>query len=303
MGAIVASLVPVFALIVLGHGLARGRFGGSGFWPGLERLVYYLLYPALLVHDLARADLGGLNLAALFATCLLAIFAMVPVALLGAKALRLDGPGFTSLFQGATRCNGFVALAAASALGGAAGLSTMALVITCMVPAVNFLSVVLLARFGKTRAGVGATFRGILSNPLILGCVAGVALNLLGHGLHPLAAETLRILGAAALPLGLLAVGAGLDFAKARSAGFATFVGAAAKCLLFPALVVAIAAATGLDGAARTNLILFAAMPTAPSAYILARQLGGDAPLVGAITTLSTLFAVASLPLVIAWAG
>jgi predicted permease len=298
---IVGALVPVFVMIALGVVLTRVGFPGAAFWPSLERLVYLVLFPALLVHDLALADLGGLRFGGLLGASLTAIVAMVAVSLVLAKAMRLDGPGFTSLFQGMTRCNGFVALASAKALHGAPGVSMMALVITCMVPAVNLVSVVLLARFGSGRGGVLATLRDIVTNPLILACLGGIALNVTGIGLHPLAARTLEALGQAALPLGLMAVGAGLDLGRAMNAGGAVAVGVAGKCLLFPALVWGIAELFGLGGLARATLVLFATMPTAPSAFILARQLGGDAALVGAITTLATLAAAGTVPLMLSW--
>jgi len=300
---IIDALVPVFVLIVLGFVLKRTGFPGTPFWPALERLVYMILFPALLVHDLALADLGGLEFSRLLAASLGGIVVMAVLTFGVARLLGLEGPGYTSLFQGATRCNGFVALAAAKALAGSPGLSMMALVVTCMVPAVNLLSVLLLARFGSNRASLFATLRDVATNPLILGCLVGVGLNWLGMGLHPMAARTLEVMGGAALPLGLMAVGAGLDLALVARARGAVIVGALAKCLLFPALIWGMAKVTGLNGQARSSLILFAAMPTAPSAFILARQLGGDAALVGAITTLATLLAAGSVPLVLTWLG
>lgn len=300
---IIDALVPVFVLIVLGFVLKRTGFPGAPFWPALERLVYMVLFPALLVHDLALADLGGLEFSRLLVASLGGILIMAVLTYGVAHLLGLKGPGFTSLFQGATRCNGFVALAAAKALTGAPGLSMMALVVTCMVPAVNLLSVLLLARFGSNRSGLLATLRDVATNPLILGCLVGIGLNRLEVGLHPMAARTLEVMGGAALPLGLMAVGAGLDLALVARARGAVIIGALAKCLLFPALIWGMAKLTGVTGQARASLILFAAMPTAPSAFILARQLGGDAALVGAITTLATLLAAGSVPLVLAWLG
>jgi predicted permease len=304
MIALVDALIPVFLLIVAGWLLRRVGFPGGTFWPGLERLVYLVLFPALLVHDLANASLAGTAVADLALAILACLAAMVVLSLLAALVLRLDGPGFTSLFQGATRCNGFVALASAKALHGDAGLSAMALVIVFMVPAVNVMSVVLLALRGSgTRPGGLAVLGQIASNPLILGCLGGIALNVLGIGLHPVAARTLDVLGSAALPLGLLAVGAGLDLHRVAAARLAVLVGTVGKTLGLPLVMAGTAAAFGVDGLPRAVAILFCAMPTATSAFILARQLGGDAALVGGITTASTLAAAVSVPFILAWLG
>ncbi len=106
---------------------------------------------------------------------------------------------------------------------------------------------------------------------------------------------------AGTLPLGLLLVGAGLDLATLHRQPRGMAIAAAAKLLLLPAVVFGLARLLGLDGAGAVVAVVFAALPTAPSAYVLAEQMGGDAPLMAAILTLQTLLAIATLPLWLAW--
>ena len=300
--ATLAALAPVFLLILFGHLMKRGGFPGDGFWIPAERLTYYVLFPALLVGNLARAPLADVSLGP-FALALVASWSAVALALLLLRRwLTMDGPGFTSVVQGGIRFNTYVGLAAAEALFGAAGLTLAAVVIAVLVPLVNVLCVGVLNRHGRTGVpGWGAVLRGLVRNPLILACLLGILLNLGGVGLPWGSGEVLDIAARAALPLGLLAVGAGLDPRAVRERHVAIVGVSTLKLVGLPLAVAGVAWSLGLPPAERAIAVLFAALPTAPSAYILARQMGGDAQLVAGMLTLQTIAAVLTLPLMLAW--
>ncbi|CAE7941034.1 unnamed protein product, partial [Symbiodinium necroappetens] len=268
--AIVLVILPVFALIFLGWLLRRRQFPGEHFWAPAERLTYFCLFPALLATTLARADFSELDVLPMAGAIVAAILAMTGGLLLARRALGLSGPGFTSLYQGAVRMNTYIGLAVAYGVAGEAG---------------------------PTLAGVA---RQVASNPLILGCAAGGALNLSGLGLPPVLGETLLILGRAALPLGLLCVGAALDLRAARRAGGPVLLSSLLKLGLLPALTWAGCWALDVTGTAAFVAVLFNGLPTATSAYILARQMGGDAVLMASLITAQTLLAMLTLPVVLA---
>ncbi len=301
MTAIVLVILPVFALIFLGWLLRRRQFPGEHFWAPAERLTYFCLFPALLATTLARADFSELDVLPMAGAIVAAILAMTGGLLLARRALGLSGPGFTSLYQGAVRMNTYIGLAVAYGVAGEAGVAAAAVAVAAIVPLVNLLCVSLLARFGTaaqpTLAGVA---RQVASNPLILGCAAGGALNLSGLGLPPVLGETLLILGRAALPLGLLCVGAALDLRAARRAGGPVLLSSLLKLGLLPALTWAGCWALDVTGTAAFVAVLFNGLPTATSAYILARQMGGDAVLMASLITAQTLLAMLTLPVVLA---
>ncbi len=299
--ATLAALVPVFVLILLGHLMKRGGFPGDGFWEPAERLTYYVLFPALLVGNLARAPLAEVPLGQ-FTLVLVVTWSVAALALLLLQRwLATDGPAFTSVVQGGIRFNTYVGLAAAEALFGVAGLTLAAVVIAVLVPLVNVLCVGVLNRHGRAGPpGWGAVLRGLVRNPLILACLLGVLLNLGGVGLPWGSGEVLDIVARAALPLGLLAVGAGLDLNAIRERHGTVVAVTAFKLLGLPLAVAAAAWLLQLPHEETAIAVLFAALPTAPSAYILARQLGGDARLVAGMLTLQTVSAVVTLPLVLA---
>lgn len=295
------ALVPVFLVILLGHGLRRMGFPGDGFWPQAERITYYLLFPALLVNKLARASFGG------EATWPMALALMAAILVTGAlllalrRRMELPGPSFSSVFQGGVRMNTYVGLAVVATLYGDEGLTLAAVAMVAMIPVINVLCVPVVAGYAEG----GAVSRGRLAlelarNPLILGCVAGFALNLSGLRLHESVYESLAVVGRAALPMGLLAVGAGLRPASLGSGVRATVWSSAAKLAVLPLLTWALCLAFGAGGTARSVAVVFAALPTATSSYILARQLGGDADLMAALITAQTVLSIVTLPLAIA---
>ena len=297
----IEALGAVALLIALGWILRASGFMPEASWAPVDRLVYFVLFPALLVRELAMADLAGLPVARLAAVLLATQLAMAALASWARRPLRLDGPAYTSVLQCVVRWNTYVALALAPSVVTAEGVPLVALAVAVMVPAANVLSIVALTRHGSAGpARPVALARAIATNPLILACLLGTALNLGGIELPPLLGEPMAILGRATLALGLLTVGAGLRLALVADRGHVVVLTTVAHLLLKPAIGVGLAVAVGLTGTSVTVVALACAVPTATSSYILARLLGGDAVLMAALVTATTLGALATLPAVIA---
>lgn len=306
MTTIVLSLAPVFLLIVAGHLFKRTAWLPEAFWPAAERLTYFVLFPALLVNNTAKAALGGIAIVPMAVALIGPLLAVGLLAPLLRRPLGADGPAFTSVFQGAIRPNTYIGIAGAYALFGEPGLTLTALAIVCCVPTVNLLSVVALLRFVPPAGGrpVWRTLASsVLRNPLIVAPFIGVLLNAGGIGSPPVIGPFLEILGRAALPVGLMAVGAGLDLAAVRPASRLVAASSAIKLLAMPALTFGAGYLLGLDPLARSVCVLYAALPVAASSYVLARQMGGDAHLMAGIVTATTLAAALTIPLVVGIAG
>lgn len=296
---VVEALGPVFFLIILGYGLRYRGFPGEAFWPGAERLTYFLLFPALLVHRLALAELGNyplIPLAMVISAALLFISALVFCL---KPLLGIDGPQFSSVYQGSIRFNTYVGLAAASTLFLEPGATVAALAIAMLIPIINVLCVIVLSTY-TTGSQSWAGLLGALSrNPLILACVLGIFLNGSGLGV-PLGGEpVLAILAQAALPMGLLAVGAGLRGSGKMLWKHQLALTAGLKLIALPGIMAVLCRFMQLEPLESGVLILFAALPGAPSSYILARQMGGDADFMAAIVTVETGLSLMTLPIVL----
>lgn len=291
------ALGPVFLLILTGALLRRIDFPGATFWPGIERLTYYIAFPALLVHRLALADFSGASFGTLALVICGALLLTSGLLWLIRPWASRNGPDFTSVFQGGIRFNTYIGLAVASALFGDEGLVIAAIAVSLMIPLVNVLSVMNFALVDEEKGvDLRKLMTGVLTNPLILACLAGIALNLTGIGLPGWPEEVLARLGAAALPLGLLAVGVALSPGTVRQDWPAILASSLVKFGVFPGLMLGLAILLQLELLTRQILVLLACLPTATSAYILARQLGGNAIMMANIISVQSLLAFAAMP-------
>jgi len=295
--AIIAVILPVFLLIFLGFGLKRSGFLGETFWEAAERLTYFLLLPALLLSTLAEAKLAGLGAGPMVLVIMGALLIMALALLALRPLLASTGAAFTSVAQGTLRGNTYIGLSVAVGLYGARGLDAAAVAVAATVPLVNVLSVAALTRYAGTKPDLAAMLQGIARNPLILACAIGLMLNLSGLGLPGVIDEMLGLLGRGALPLGLLAVGAGLNVAAMGKAGRSLAAGLGLKLAALPLLTAIGCWIIGLGDMAASVAVLFNALPTATSSYILARHLGGDAELMAGLITAQTALAMVTLPL------
>jgi predicted permease len=303
IGTVLLALLPIILLIGLGIELRRRRFLADSFWVQAERLGYFILLPALFLHGLATARLGELPVWQLAGTLILSTIGVAGLIIATRPLLRIDGPAFTSVFQGSIRFNNYVAVTLAAALFGADGIAYAAICNAAIVPIVNALCILVFAQHGAVRLPAGGIARQVATNPLVLACVAGIALQALELGIPPGIEPALRALGAASLPLGLLCVGAALNFSTARQWVRPIASSSVAKFLLMPVATLIVGYALDLHGVGMAVALLFQVMPTASSAYIMARQLGGDALLMAGITATQTVLAAVAIPIVFGGLG
>ena len=285
-------LLPDFLLIVVGWLVCRHTPLNRPVWDAAERLVYYLLFPVLLFNSILKSPLQPTQTIALA----FAGVATVGCGIALAYALRLwpgvDARLHASGAQAAFRFNSFIALALAERLGGPQGVAWVALLIALCVPLCNVAAVWPLAR----QSG-HPYVRELLRNPLILSTVAGLVGNLTGLRFPASVDTTLQRIGLAALPVGLMAVGAGLKLGGLKEAP-----GLAAALLVIrhgvlPGVAIGLSLAVALPPAQRNIVVAFAALPTASSAYVLATRMGGNGSYVAGLVTLSTLLGMLSVPL------
>lgn len=288
-------LLPDFLLIVSGYLLCRHTALNRPVWDGVEKLVYYLLFPVLLFVAIIRQPLefGALLT---FAGCGLAVIGTgIALAYALGRWPGVDSLTHASGAQTAFRFNSYVALALAERLGGVQAVAWIALLIAVCVPVCNVAAVFPLARHSRQNFGAE-----LIRNPLIIGTVGGLAANLLGLHLPDVLTTTMTRVGSAALPLGLMAVGAGLQLGALKDAP------GLAACLLgirhfvLPLVAIGLVHLVGLPPAQQVVVVAFASLPTASSAYVLAARMGGHGPFVAGLVSLSTLLGMVGLPMALA---
>ena len=285
-------LVPDLLLIVVGFLLCRYTLLNRTVWDAVERLTYHLLFPVLLFVSITKSPLHLAQMASLSVVGVVTLLCGVALA----YALKLwpgvDARLHASGAQTAFRFNSFIALAVAERLGGAEALTSMALLIALGVPIGNVGAVWPLARHGGHHYG-----RELLRNPLILSTLAGLLFNVAQLHLPDVVGTTLHRMGLAAIPLGLMAVGAGLKLGGLKAAPKLAAALMAIRHVALPLVALGLSSLLPLPPTQRAVVLAFAALPTASSAYVLAVRMGGHGPFVAGLVTLSTLLGMVSVPL------
>jgi predicted permease len=308
MSAVASALIPVFLLMMAGVLIRRTIVPDAIHWIGTERLVYYVLFPALLIDTLAKADLSSVPIFGVGGALFLAVLTMSALCLaiqpILARHFGLSGPSFSSIFQASTRWQTFIALAVAGNMFGNSGLALASVAMVAMIPLLNIVNVAVLAHFASSAPTRWSTILGaLLRNPFIWSCVIGLAINVLKVPLPAVVLTFIDAIGRASLALGLIVVGAGLQLQNLLRPNAPALLSLVLKLAVMPLLAIAFGKAFGLTDMNLAVVAICASVPTASNAYVLARQMGGDAPLFAQILTLQTLIAAVTMPIVIALAS
>src|ERR1700761_2843715 len=257
MAIVIAALLPVFLLIVLGAVLKRTLMRLDTQWHGLERLTYYVLFPMLLIQTLIKADLSKVPIAGVGGALMIAVV-IVSLLCLGLRPLlarrSVDGPAFTSLFQGAIRWQTYVALSVARNLFGADGLALASVAMVALIPIGNVFSVLVLAHYASPeKQSARAIAMTVVKNPLIWACVIGLGVNIAHLPLPKIWHEVADALGACSLAIGLLVNGAGLHLKGLLRPSLAAATGVFLQLAVMPALALAFGMWFGVTG---TGLVI-----------------------------------------------
>ncbi|WP_367067812.1 AEC family transporter [Oryzisolibacter sp. LB2S] len=289
-------LFPDFSLILCGYLICRYTPLNRSVWQPVESLVYYLLFPVLLFQSIVRSpiDIGeatGLVIAGM-ATGLCGIALAYSLPHLPWLGRHIDRRDHAAAAQVAFRFNSFIVLALAERLAGAQGLLMVAVLIGVCVPMFNVAAVWPMAR----GSGQGL-LRELLRNPLIIATATGLAANLLGLRIPPWLEPTVSRIGAASLALGLMAAGAGMQFGLLTRSKLLSISVLSIRHLAQPLIAWLLARLLQLDATQTTVLMIFCAVSTASSCYVLAARMGYNGAYVAGLVTLSTVLGVASLTL------
>ena len=288
-------LFPDFSLIVCGYLVCRYTSLNRTVWEQVESLVYFFLFPVLLFHSIVRSPLDLVAASSLISAGLLMGVAGIAMAYslpyLPWLGTRIDKSDHAASAQVAFRFNSFIGLALAERLAGPEGLLMIAVLIGVCVPLFNVAAVWPMARHAQS-----GFLRELLRNPLIVATATGLAANLLGFTMPVWLEPTVTRIGAASLPLGLMAAGAGMQLGHLSQAKTLAVAVLSIRHLVLPIVALGLSTLFNLSLPQSTILLAFSALPTASSAYVLAARMGYNGGYVAGLVTMSTLLGVLSLP-------
>jgi len=299
---IAVALAPVFLAILAGWGARISRVVPETAWTGVNRLAYMILAPVFMFTEIVRADLSFEEVS--FAIAGVSSFAAMGVLGFALWPVAGSGPTFVSAHQGVVRWNTFVILAASAAVLGPEGAALVALLMGPGIPVVNVITVSVHSRWGEGQnASLKGVLRSLVTNPLLIACLLGLAINLSGIDLPGPAMDFLTIIGRGALGVTLMCVGAGLDLRAitARPGLMAAAVGM--KLVVGPLVFVGMGLMAGLQGVHLAVLAIAGAAPSPPAAYILTREMGGEPRFMAGHITATTLLSAVAIPVSLWFAG
>lgn len=286
------GLLPSFLLVGLG-GIVRGRLSANA-WQGLDRLNFEILFPALLFVAASARPIALSDVAVMGP----AVWAILTAGLVLGWFARPGGPqrflDFAGAWQVGWRFNTAVGLVAVPLLS-RGGVAEMAVAVGLAVPVANVFAVAALSRGGAM--SVGATLRKVALNPFLLASLGGVVFGLMGWTLPAPVSAPLEMLARAAIPVALLSIGATMNWSALAKLNRFSGAICAIKLLILPAFALGMGLVFGLDPAIATVLVLFAALPTASAAHVLASGFGADRALVATLIAQTTLLSAISLPI------
>lgn len=284
-------LLPDIILVALGWIMLNKMGFSREFFAATEKMVYFIMFPALLFRSVLLSPLSLNTAGSSLLSCALLAFAGLIIASLTRPILKTDKRSANSTQQCVYRFSTYIALSIAPSVGDAEGVAIMAVFIGFTVPLVNILAVRALA------AGEGGMIKSIVTNPLVLATASAVCLNLLGFQLPEVLDNTLSKLGQGSIPLGLICIGAALKLREGTANAPLVAWMTTARLVFMPIFAIIIALIMGFSVLETQMFVIFAAIPTAPAAYVLTVRMGGDARLVANIISVQTLCCVLTIPL------
>ncbi len=293
------AILPITILLIIGNILRRYMFHAEEFWQGVERLIYYILFPAMLIYKISNVNLSALPFLRML-IFLLILFAILVVISYGTfRLLGASANQFSSIVQSIARFNSYVFFALVAELLGAEALTIAAVATGLIVPITNIICITSFS-YKDGQFKMMRIVCSVMKNPLFLACVIGFSLNILPIHLPNFIISTLNILGAAALPLALLAVGAAVRLKSLykKHENFTPIdllVCAFIRLYIVPAICLGLAMLMGFDSRLTMIFVLAFAAPTATSSYILAKQLGGDYEMMASHISIQTILSALSL--------
>ncbi|MDC0864929.1 AEC family transporter [Rickettsiaceae bacterium] len=300
------SVLPIFLIALLGSVIRRKWLSSDEFWRGLEKLLFYVLFPAVLFEYSSKADLGSSEFLRLTIALMISTLVIAVIIVIYQEKEPYDKAQFTSVFQGSTRYNNYIFFALGAALFGDEGLKVIATISPYLLILTNITAIIAFTHYVPKGSGALTKrksfmlmVKSIIGNPFVFASIAGVVFNYMDLTLNIAIEKTIQSLADSALAIGILIVGAGIQFRLKQEYLHQVMFTSAIKLALMPVVTFVVLWIMGITGVAKSVGILFSCLPCSSSSYILSRQLGGDPETMSSIITFTTIFSILSLSLLV----
>lgn len=292
---IINAILPVFIVVLAGYFLKQKFITDESFWKQVDRLIFFVLLPLMIIRVLINAPFDTASLMAggivFTAISCVAALSFIPFFL-----KRFKGSSFTSVFQGAVRINLFIPLSIGAILYPDAGVALISFLILFLISSGVSYSIIVLQYCNKKEGSGRQNILKMLSkNPIVLAGIAGCVLGAFIEELPLYINETLGIFGRATLPLALLGIGASLDFKSIKGKIGAVCVSSLLRLVICPLIGLGLAMWLELSQVQAVCCVLILAAPSAATSISFAQQMGGDVKLMSVILAVQTVISTVTL--------
>ena len=293
------SLFPVFVLILSGSLLKRFGLTNDVFLQTSDKLIYYIFFPILLFWKIGTASPDLISNSALYKAAILTILAVYLLSTAFIVVFKVPDFKVGSFSQSCYRFNSYIGVAIVLSALGEEGIRHFGILMGIIIPIINVLCVTTMIWFSgeKTTSGsrVGQVVKGIISNPLILGCISGILWSYLVEGFPPYIDGLFQLCSFATLPLAMLSIGAALSIGSIKDHFKLSLIASCFKLVVLPVVGYLLLIKFGVAGVALKVGLIYFALPTSTSLYILSSQLNSDTELASAAIAMSTILSFFSL--------
>ena len=297
------AIFPIFTLLFLGSLLKHLGITNETFLKTSDKLVYFIFFPVMLFWKLGSSvpDKGvSVNL------CTASIMAILIIYLLSIFAIRLfhiTSFQVGSFSQACYRFNTYIGMAIVMNTLGEPGIRYFGILIGFAIPVVNVLAVSTLIWHSEKKGSLGQNFKyllkALISNPLILGCAAGILFSKSGASFPIFIDNTFSLMTSVTMPLALISIGGSLSLSGLKHNTKISLIASMLKILILPMIGFFLLKAFSVTGIPFKAGMIFFALPTSTAIYVLSAQLNSDTQLASAAIMLSTLLSFISLSVVV----
>lgn len=293
------AIAPIFILMFLGYILKRLKVADKRGFDTVNKLVFKIFLPVMLFYNIYKTtalQVFNLKLVVYTVVSVLCIFV---VGYFIVMAITKENPKRGVMLQGFFRAN--YAIFGIPLVGyicgdNAGGLASV--MVAVVIPVFNVLAVIALERFREgngEKVDVLRLLKGIITNPLIIGSLAGVIFLLLGIKLPDIVEKSVKDLAGVATPLAIIALGAGFEFSSIKGNAREITVVVLARLVIIPLIIIPIAVWLGFSGEALACLLVVAGAPIAVSSFPMSQQMGGDEKLCAQVIVMTSVLSLFTL--------
>lgn len=277
-------------MMALGFFLKKIKLVGEVTVKQVNNVVFRVLLPVMIVKNVYESDLSSVFDPKLVIFAVSCVAVSIALLLLIVPLIEKNNAKRGVLIQGMFRSNFVIfGIPVTQALCGESVSGAASVLIAVIVPVFNFAAVIILEIFKGNKPNFLKIFKGIVTNPLIIGSLVGLAINICGVSFPKVIESSMSSVASITTPLALIMLGASINFSSVGNNLWHIVWGVGVKLVLLPAACLSLAAFVfGFRGAELCILISLFASPAAVSSFTMAQQMGGDGELAGHLVMFGT---------------